>query len=206
MKLFDYYRSSSAYRVRIALHLKGLDYEKVPVNLLTGAQTSNSYKAINPQGRVPTLVDGELLLIQSPAILEYLDEAYPETLTLLDGDPVRRAYIRSLVNIIACDIHPISNLSVLNYLKENLGADQDTVNAWYSHWIQLGFQAIEDIIADSDGPFLCGQQPTLADVYLVPQVYNSQRVSLDLSTFPRIVAANKAANELEAFRKAHPDA
>ena len=206
MKLYDYFRSSAAYRVRIALALKGLESEAVSINLKPGVSEhkSESYRAINPQGRVPYLVDGDVALGQSPAILEYLEEAYPEP-PLLPVSLADRAMVRQLANIIACDIHPLNNLSVLLKLKQTFSADEATVNAWYSDWIIQGFQAFEALIANKQGAYCFGDVPTFADIYLVPQVYNARRFNVPLDAFPSIVRVDATCNKLAAFQKALPE-
>ena len=202
MKLYTYFRSSAAYRVRIALNLKGVPYESVPVNLLKGEQTEGAYRAVNPQKRLPALdIDGTVL-IQSPALLEYLDEVYPEP-SLLPGDAVSRAKVRAIASIVACDIHPLNNLGPLSYLKRTLGHEQATIDAWYAHWIREGFEAIEALI--EPGPFCFGSQVTLADIYLVPQVFNARRFNVSLAAFPKIVAVDAACAELRAFQDAAPE-
>lgn len=202
MKLYGYFRSSAAYRVRIALALKGLACENVFVHLLRGDHNEASYRAINPQGRVPSLeVDGQTLL-QSPAILEYLDEAHP-AFPLLPDDAIARARIRAVCAIIGCDIHPLNNLSTLKYLKNVLGIDEEGRNAWYAHWIKQGFDAVEQLI--EPGPYCFGAAPTMADLYLVPQAFNAQRYNVPLDAFPKIRAVVAACDEHPAFQKAAPD-
>ncbi|WP_371365287.1 maleylacetoacetate isomerase [Pseudomonas sp. QL9] len=201
MDLYTYYRSTSSYRVRIALALKGLDARHLPVNLLQGEHRQDAYRAINPQGRVPALrVDGELL-IQSPAIIEYLEERFPEP-ALLPRDPLQRAHQRAVAALIGCDIHPLHNVAVLNRLR-GLGIDETGVNQWIAHWIGEGLAAVEALIGD-DG--FCFGQPGLADVYLLPQLYAARRFNVDLAAFPRILRVERLALEHPAFRQAHPDA
>lgn len=203
MLLYDYPRSSAAYRTRIALNLKGLAYERVTVDLPGGGQFRPEYRAVNAQARVPSLrlADGTVL-VQSPAILEWLEETHPEP-PLLPRDPALRARIRAVAAIIGCDIHPLNNLSVLNYLRDRLGQEKDGVRAWYHHWILEGFPAIEALIEAA--PFCFGGTPTLADVYLVPQVANARRYHVPLDAFPKIVAAEAAAAALPAFAAAQPE-
>ena len=202
MKLYTYFRSSAAYRVRIALNLKGVPYESVPVNLLKGEQRDETYGSINPQKRLPALdVDGTIL-VQSPAILEYLDEVYPDP-PLLPMGAVNRAKVRAVASIVGCDIHPLNNLGPLGYLKKTLGHDQATADAWYAHWVREGFEAIEALI--SPGPYACGAQVTLADLYLVPQVFNARRFNISLDAYPKIAAVDAACAELRAFQDAAPE-
>jgi maleylacetoacetate isomerase len=201
VKLYGYFRSSAAYRVRIALNLKGLAYETASINLLKGEQENASYKAINPQGRVPALDIGGTILIQSPAILEYLEEVHPAP-PLLPSDPVARARVRAVAGIIGCDIHPLNNSGSINYLKRRLGHDQAETTAWYAHWIRQGFDAIEQIL--EPGPYAFGSAPTLADLYLVPQVFNARRFDVSLDSYPKIASVDAACAELEAFQSAAP--
>jgi maleylacetoacetate isomerase len=199
--LYGYFRSSAAYRVRIALNLKGLAYESASINLLKGEQENASYNAINPQGRVPALDIGGAILIQSPAILEYLEEVHPAP-PLLPSDPVARARVRAVAGIIGCDIHPLNNSGSINYLKRRLGHDQAETAAWYAHWIRQGFDAIEQIL--EPGPYAFGSAPTLADLYLVPQVFNARRFDVPLDAYPKIASVDAACAELEAFQSAAP--
>jgi len=207
-KLYGYFRSSAAYRVRIALGLKGLDFDHVAVNLVPGIseQKSAAYTALNPQGRVPYFIDGSVSLSQSPAILEYLDEAYPE-IPLLPTGLQARARVRQLASLIGCDIHPLNNLAVLMRLKDEMNADETTVNAWYQHWITEGFTAFERLLADSPdtGSFCHGNTPGIADIYLVPQVWNARRFNVPLDSFPEIVRIDAACNEIDAFMIAAPE-
>ena len=202
MKLYTYFRSSAAYRVRIGLNLKGLAYEPVLIHLTRREQVQPDYLAVNPQGRVPALDLGGEVLTQSPAILEYLEEVYPDP-PLLPSDPLRRAKVRAACALIACDIHPLNNLSILSYLKHNFGQEQAAIDAWYVHWVAEGFKALEQML--SPGPFAFGDKPSLADVYLVPQLYNARRFKVPLEPFPKIVAADAACNEIEAFQAAAPE-
>ncbi len=202
MKLYTFFRSSAAYRVRIALNLKGLAYDADFVSLPNNEQRRPNYMAINPQGRVPTLDLDGAILIQSPAILEYLEELHPEP-PLLPQDPITRAKVRAVAAVIGCDIHPLNNSGTLAYLKGRMGQDEAAVNAWYAHWINEGFRAIERLI--EPGPFAFGDRPTLADIYLVPQVYNARRFKVSLDDFPKIAAVDAACNDIEAFRAAAPE-
>ena len=202
MKLYTYFRSSAAYRVRIALNLKRVSYEAVSVNLLKGEQREADYKALNPQMRVPSLNIGETTLVQSPAILEYLDEAYPEP-PLLPMGAVNRARVRAIASLIACDIHPLNNSGTLGYLKNRLGHDQAAADEWYAHWVREGFDAIEAMLGP--GPYTFGSKVTLADVYLIPQVFNARRFKVPLDAYPKIVAVDAACAELKAFQDAAPN-
>ena len=202
IKLYSYWRSSSAYRVRIALNLKGLDYEILPVSLAPGESEhrETKYRAINPQMLVPFLEDGEIAIGQSMAILEYLEETYPKTV-LLPLDEPSRSRTRAFCNMIACDIQPLNNLRVMNYLKDEFAADPS--GDWYAHWIIEGFKAAEQLAGD--GPYVIGDNPTLADAFLVPQVYNARRFKVPLDAFPKLVSIVDACNELPAFKKAAPE-
>jgi maleylacetoacetate isomerase/maleylpyruvate isomerase len=203
IRLYSYWRSSAAYRVRIALNLKGLDYKIVPVSLAPGVaeHRAEAYRAKNPQMLVPYLEDGELGIAQSMAILEYLEEAYPGTHLLPQSEPAR-SQVRAFCNMIACDIHPLNNLRVMNYIKKEF--DADPAGDWYTHWIHEGFRAAEAIA--SDGPYVFGATITLADAFLVPQVYNARRFKVPLDDFPKLIAATNACNELTAFQDAAPEA
>lgn len=209
MKLHTYYRSSAAYRVRIALGLKGVPYESVPVHLVRGrdgvpANRQPEYAAVNPQMRVPALTTDEGdVLIQSPAILEWLEETQGGP-PLLPRDPLARAKVRAVMNIVCCDIHPINNSGTLAKLRADFGASDAQVNAWIAHWIHEGFRAIERLI--EPGPFAFGAAPTLADVVLTPQVFGARRFSVPLDAFPKIVAVDAAMQALEAVKAAAPGA
>ena len=205
MKLYGYFRSSAAFRVRIALNLKGLAFDTLLVNLSTGEHSSDEYRKVNPQGRVPTLVDGGVTFLQSPAILEYLEERYPDP-ALLPVGAQSRARVRAIANIIACDIHPLNNLAVLNYLAGPLATSEKQKKIWYQHWVAEGFNAIETLLSDSSntGDFCDGDRPGLADICLVPQVFNAQRFDCDLSLFPTIERIFNTCMELEAFDAAQP--
>ena len=202
--LYGYFRSSAAYRVRIALNLKELAYRQAPVSLVKAEQRSADFLALNPQGLVPALQDGDLLLTQSLAICEYLDDAYPDTVQLLPADPVLRARARAFAQAIACDIHPVNNLRILNYLKTELGQDEAARNTWYRHWVQEGFAALEQQLAASAGPYCFGATVTLADVCLLPQVFNAQRFNVDMAPYPRLAAIAESLAAIPAFADAHP--
>ena len=201
--LYSYWRSSAAYRVRIALNLKGLDYSLVPISLAPGESQhrEQSYRNKNPQMLVPFLEDGEVAMGQSMAMLEYLEETYPDVKLLPDEQPLR-SQVRAFCNAIACDIHPILNLRVLQYIKNQFKSDPSA--HWYGHWIHEGFQALEQLA--SDGPYVFGDTITLADALLVPQVYNARRFEVELTEYPRLVAAVNNCNELDAFTRAAPEA
>ena len=202
--LYDYWRSSAAYRVRIALNLKGVDYESRPVDLRDDAQKSADYRALNPQGLVPMLeIDGHRLM-QSVAIINYLDLRYPNQ-PLLPAAAAERAHVVAMAMAIACDIHPLNNLRVLKYLKNALGHSQDEVDAWYRHWLTEGLPAIEAMAAPQAGKFLFGNAPTGADVCLIPQLYNARRFDVPLDAYPTLLRAEDNANQMEAFAAAHPD-
>ncbi len=201
MKLYTYFRSSAAYRVRIALNLKGVAYDSLPINLLTGEQREEAYRAVNPQGRVPSLDIGTATLIQSPAILEYIDEVYPEP-PLLPVGAVNRAKVRAIASLIGCDIHPLNNSGTIAYLKKRLGHDQAAADEWYAHWVREGFEAIEALLGP--GPYAFGARITLADVYLVPQVFNARRFNVSLDAYPKIAAVDEACSRHKAFQDAAP--
>ena len=202
IKLYSYWRSSAAYRVRIALNLKGLEHEIVPVSLAPGVSEhrGEAYRRRNPQMLVPFLEDGELGIAQSMAILEYLEEAYPEK-PLLPRDEPLRSRSRAFCNMIACDIHPLNNLRVMKYIRDEFGADP--TDDWYAHWIHEGFRAAEQLVG-GDG-FCFGDEPALADAFLVPQVYNARRFKVALDDYPNLVAIVDRCNKLRAFRDAAPE-
>ena len=206
MKLYGYFRSSAAFRVRIALNLKKLDYETVAIHLRRNDQSRPDYRNVNPQGLVPTLEDDGQTLIQSLAIIEYLDEVYRDP-PLLPKDSAGRARVRALAGIVACDIHPINNLRVLRYLMHELGHDEEAVAAWYNHWIAAGFDALEPLLANGapTGAFCHGDMPGLADVTLVPQIVNAERYRLDLAPYPTLTRIYENCMKLEPFITAHPN-
>lgn len=206
MQIHGYFRSSSSYRCRIALNLKGVSADFVPVHLLRdgGQQKSAAYRALNPQGLVPALqVDGHVLT-QSPAILEWLDETYPQP-PLLPADPFERAAVRAFAAVIGCDIHPLQNLRVLKYLRAEYGQDQEAVNRWCQRWIGDGLAACEALLANrADSRFCFGDAPGMGDVYLVPQMFSAARFGVDLGAMPRLRAITAACEALDAFAGAHP--
>ncbi|TNI57154.1 maleylacetoacetate isomerase [Aeromonas dhakensis] len=203
LQLFGYWRSSASYRVRIVMQLKGLDYELHPVNLRQGEQREKAYRRLNPQGLVPFLVDGEVQVGQSVAIMEYLDETYPAH-PLMPSAPEERARVRQIVNMIACDIHPLNNLRVLNYLGEHLRAGKEQEAAWYRHWIDETFSALEQLLMTTAGIYCVGNEVTLADCMLVPQVYNARRYDMSLEDYPTINRIVANCEQLQAFIKAAP--
>ena len=202
--LYDYWRSSAAYRVRIALNLKRIDYESRQVDLRDDAQKSADYRALNPQGLVPTLEIDGLRLTQSVAIINYLDLKYPNQ-PLLPASAAERAHVVAMAMSVACDIHPLNNLRVLKYLKNELGHEQDEIDRWYVHWISEGLPALEAMATSRAGKFLFGDAPTGADILLVPQLYNARRFNVPLDAYPTLLRADENANKIEAFAAAHPD-
>jgi maleylacetoacetate isomerase len=207
LKLYDYWRSSAAYRVRIALNLKGLDYEAIPINILPGAdeQMRDPYRGLNPQMRVPALETPQGLLTQSLAIIGWLDATY-KTNPFIPDDPFAAAQERAFALTIACDIHPLNNTSVLTRIKLEFDADDDHVGEWYRHWIKLGFSALEHQAAQrAETPCAFGNAPSLADIVLVPQMANARRFKTDLSPFPRLLAWDENARQHPAFIKAAPE-
>ena len=202
--LYDFWRSSAAYRVRIVLNLKKIAYDSVAVDLAHGAQRDPAYRARNPQGLVPALDIGAAVFTQSLAIIDYLDATHKHP-PMVPSDPVGRAQVLAQALVIAADIHPIDNLRVLNRLTEQFGADQAARDAWYTHWIIEGLAALEAMTADLPGPLLGGAAPNLADICLVPQLYNARRFAVPLDAFPRLVAADRAATEIPEIAAAHPD-
>ncbi|OMH33589.1 maleylacetoacetate isomerase [Motiliproteus sp. MSK22-1] len=210
MKLYTYWRSSAAYRIRIALNLKGIAYDDHYINMLRdgGEQLKEEYARINAQKLVPALeTDQNEILTQSMAIIEYLDESYPETPALLPESTLARARVRALAQAIACEIHPLNNLRVLKYLVNEMGVSEEQKMSWYHHWIVEGFSALETMLADSDttGQFCYGNTPGLADACLIPQLYNAHRFKVNMSAFPTINRIEKACLELKAFQDARPE-
>ena len=204
MILHGYWRSGTSYRTRIALNLKGLAYRQQGVDLRQGAQRSDHYLRLNPQGLVPALEIEGAVLTQSPAILEWLEEAHPAP-PLLPPDPVDRARVRAMAALIGCDIHPLNNLRVGKALREGFGADQAAIDAWAARWILPGFEALEALVAGHAAGWCFGDAPTLADCYLIPQIYSARRFNVPLDAFPRLLAIEAAAEAHPAFQAAHPD-
>lgn len=210
MKLYSYFRSSAAFRVRIALALKNINYQVIPIHLVKngGEHKQSDYTAINPQQLVPALDDNGTIITQSITIMEYLEDKYPAT-PLLPSNAQDRAFVRSLMQLIACDIHPLNNLRVLQYLQNTLSINDNQKNNWYHHWITTGFDAIEQMLANHhqiNKPLFCYQNlPTLADCCLIPQVYNAKRFDFDLSKYPNISHIYKHCMTLQAFQEAYPD-
>ena len=205
MTLYGYFRSSTAYRTRIAMNLKGLSYDNVTVNLAQDEQLEAEFKALNPQGLVPVLQADDLLLYQSPAILEWLEEVYPEP-ALLPKDAAGRMHVRAISAMIGCDMHPINNRRILQYLRNELSVDEEKVMAWCQRWMSEGFAALEQRLAANKtrGNFCYGDSPTLADCYLIPQVSSARRFKVDLSPYPNIVAIDTHCRTLKVFADADP--
>ncbi|WLP95824.1 maleylacetoacetate isomerase [Psychrobacter sp. M13] len=205
MTLYGYFRSSTAYRTRIAMNLKGLDYDNITVNLAQDEQLEAEFKALNPQGLVPVLQADDLLLYQSPAILEWLEEVYPEP-ALLPKDAAGRMHVRAISAMIGCDMHPINNRRILQYLRNELSVEEDKVMAWCQRWMSDGFAALEKRLAANKtrGDFCYGNSPSLADCYLIPQVSSARRFKVDLSPYPNIVAVDTNCRTLKAFADADP--
>jgi len=205
MKLFTYYRSSAAYRVRIAMNLKQIEYTSEVVSLLNSQHKSDAYLLANPQGLVPALeLDSGDIIGQSIAILEYLEETQPEH-PLLPADPIARSKVRSMVNTIACDIHPLNNLRILKYLPDQLNADKAQVAQWYARWINSGFSSIEKVLSEGTGQYCFGDAPGMADCFLIPQVYNALRFEVNIAQYSTILSVYEHCNSLAAFHQAHPD-
>ena len=209
LKLYSYWRSSAAYRVRIALNLKGLGYELVPVHLINngGEQHADDYHELNPQELVPVLVHGDRVIRQSMAIIEYLEESFDGDGSLLPAAKHARARVRAIAQAVACDIHPLNNLRVLQYLENDLDVDKEQRDSWVRHWICLGFRAVEALLRDdpSTGQFCEGDAPGLADLCLIPQVYNALRFDVDMSAFPTIHRIHRRCEEMDAFLDARPE-
>ena len=206
MLLYNYFRSSASFRVRIALAIKGLSYEYLPIHLLENEQLSPDFRRLSPDGLVPVLVDADRELTQSLAICEYLDETHPHP-ALLPPDPMGRARVRALALTIACEIHPLNNLRVLRYLKRELGISDAAKDTWYRHWVESGLLAFEQELETfaPAGRYCFGDQPTLADVCLIPQIFNGRRVNCDFSKLPRVMRVFDACMELDAFQRALPE-
>jgi maleylacetoacetate isomerase len=205
MKLFSYYRSSAAFRVRIALNIKGLEFDSIPVNLLQQEQKSADYLALNPQGLVPAMELAEgTIVAQSVALLEWLEETCPQP-ALFPSDPLEKARVRSMVNSIACDVHPLCNLAVTTYLKDQHSASEEHIMHWYSTWMYRSFSAIETVLETNASSYSFGDTPGMADLFLVPQVYNARRFSIPLNDFPQLVRVVDNCNTLPAFVNAAPE-
>jgi maleylacetoacetate isomerase len=204
MILHGYFRSGTSYRTRIGLNLKGLAYETRGIDLRTGAQTSDTYLALNPQGMVPALETGEGVLVQSPAILEWLEERHPRP-PLLPDTAMDRATVRAMAAVVGCDIHPLNNLRVLKALRGQFEADQTAIDTWAARWITPGFKTLETLVARHGRGWSFGDAPGLVDCYLIPQIYSARRFHVPLDAFPRLLAIESAAAEHPAFIAAHPD-
>jgi len=202
IRLHDYWRSSAAYRVRIALNLKDIAYQAVPVNLLTAEHRGEAYRALDPQGLVPALEIDGAVLIQSLAIIDYLDRRFPDP-ALLPADPVARARAMSMALVVACDIHPVNNLRMMRWLEQELHVDKPERDRWTAHWMTQGFAALEALAGDA--PFLAGDAPGLPDLCLVPQIYNARRFEVPLEAYPKLVAIDARCAGIAAFADAHPD-
>ena len=204
MKLYSFFRSGTSHRLRIALNLKGLSYKQVAIDLRQEQHLGEAYKAVNPQQLVPALDIGDTVLTQSPAIIEWLEERYP-TPALLPADLLERAQVRALAAIVGCDIHPVNNRRILEALRHRFAADDKAINDWCGIWIAAGFDAFDTLVrARGEGPFAFGTQPTLADVYLVPQIEGARRFKVDLSRWPRLMEIDAACDQIEAFSRAAP--
>jgi maleylacetoacetate isomerase len=203
MQLYNYFRSSSSYRVRIALALKGLDYDYIPVHLVKREHLGDGYTAVSASRLLPTLRDGDALLTQSLAIVEYLDETHPQP-PLLPADALGRARVRAIAQDIACEIHPLNNLRVLRYLTHDLRLSEDDKNRWYRHWVESGLEAVERQLAAQPARYCHGDAPTLADLTLVPQIFNAQRFACRTSHVPHVMRVFETCMQLEAFSKTHP--
>ncbi len=204
MQLYSFFRSSASYRVRIALSLKGLPYDTIPVSLPGNAHRQENFRSVNPQRRVPALqLDDKNVLLQSLAILEYLDEVYPQN-PLLPKDPLERAKVRAVSQIVSCDIHPLNNSGTQARLKSQFGADEAALLSWMNYWIDEGFSAVDRLL--EPGPFAFGDQITMADICIVPQVYNARRFHIPLSDYPRVIAVDASARQHPAFAAAAPEA
>ena len=207
MKLYSFFRSSAAFRVRIALNYKGIPYEQSPIHFRKdgGQHKLPEFLSLNPQGLLPLLEDDDFYLQQSLAIIEYLDEAYPNTEPLLPSDPKSRGVVRAMAQMVACDLHPLNNLSVLNYLKSSVGVNETGVNEWYRHWVAETFKALEVMVSRFGGVYCFGDNVSLVDVCLVPQVYNAVRFNCDLTRYPTLSAINTRLLDDPAFRDAMPE-
>jgi maleylpyruvate isomerase len=206
LKLYHFFRNSAGFRVRIALNLKGLAYESVPVNIMPGrdAQNDPAYRKINPQGLIPALVDGDAVITQSGAIIEYLEETWPSP-SLLPKDLIKRAQVRAFAQAIACDIHPLNNTRVHVFFERDLELPGEKRLRWYRHWVARGFESLEQVAGGNSGRFSFGDAPTMADIFLVPQWDNARRSKCDLAPYPRLAAIVAACEQLEAFAAASPE-
>ncbi|GGG07817.1 MULTISPECIES: maleylacetoacetate isomerase [Cysteiniphilum] len=206
MILYDYFRSSASFRVRIALQLKKISYESKEIHLINhgGEQFSSAYKAINPQSRVPALQDGNVIITQSLAIIDYLEDKYPKH-SIYPIDPVLKAKVKAFALTIACDIHPLNNSGTLNFLKSEFAANEAHINKWYAHWVQLGFSALEQTLQQTAGMYCFGDEISLADICLIPQVFNAKRFNVDISSFPTIQRIYEHAMKHPAFFNASPE-
>ncbi|MFC3053004.1 maleylacetoacetate isomerase [Kordiimonas pumila] len=203
LKLYGYWRSGTSYRTRIALNLKGVAYETHPVDLRQGQHKQSAFLQLNPQGLVPALDTGTAILAQSPAIIEWLEEAYPEP-ALLPKNLQDRAYVRAMAAVVGCDVHPINNLRILQHIKTELGGDEAAISNWTAKWISAGFDTLETMIEKAGGKFAFGDAPTVADCYIMPQIYSAERFNVDLQPYPRLMAVASHALQHPAFTKAHP--
>jgi maleylacetoacetate isomerase len=204
MKLYTFFRSSAAYRVRIALNIKGVDYETVALNLPRGDHLLPEFVATNPHRTIPVIDDDGVVLMQSLAIVEYLDSRYP-TPRLIPAEPIERARVQAAAQVIACEIHPLNNLRVLKHLRAELGLDEERIKKWVQHWIEESFRSLEALLAESAGRYCFGDELTIADVFLVPQIYNARRFECDLSSFPTLVRVADTLRALPAFARAAPE-
>lgn len=205
MKIYDFFRSGTSHRLRIALNIKGLEYRQLPINLRAEEHLKSEYAKINPQRLVPTLIDEDHILVQTPAIIEWLEERYPSP-ALLPPDPYERAHVRGLAAVVGCDIHPLNNRRVLECLRHQFSADEAAIADWCCHWIRPGFDAFQSLVGShgGPGPYAFGAHPTVADVYLIPQIESARRFGIDMCAWPRLMEIDAACASLETFRRAAP--